>query len=289
MNLSRTALVVAGVILVGVTGFQLRSAQKPSAVPSSPSIQQKQDRVTAEGRVSAYPGSEVTVGTEVAGLIVRLAVEEKARVRKGDLIAELRSDELRAALAEARARVGEAEADIRLFDAEVDRAEKLWKEDVGSKQAVDRATRDRESAIARRETARATVDRLEASLDKMRIVAPIDGVVVHRFHDRGENVEAGQTLVTIANLEKLRVEAEVDEFDVARLKIGAKVSVTADGYDGVKWSGTIEEIPDAVSARKLKPEDPGRLSDTRVLLAKVALTEPTPLKLGQRVEVAIEF
>ena len=39
--------------------------------------------------------------------------------------------------------------------------------------------------------------------------------------------------------------------------------------------------------RRLKPQDPGRPSDTRVLLVKVALDEKTPLKLGQRVEVEI--
>jgi hypothetical protein len=52
--------------------------------------------------------------------------------------------------------------------------------------------------------------------------------------------------------------------------------------------GKIEEIPDSVVARKLKPEDPGRPTDTRVLLVKVALLEKTPLKLGQRVEMEIK-
>jgi hypothetical protein len=49
----------------------------------------------------------------------------------------------------------------------------------------------------------------------------------------------------------------------------------------------VEEIPDAVMARRLKPQDPGRPSDTKVLLVKIALGGKTPLKLGQRVEVAI--
>ncbi len=47
----------------------------------------------------------------------------------------------------------------------------------------------------------------------------------------------------------------------------------------------MEEIPDEVEGRKLKPEDPGKPTDTRVLLVKVAFDEATPLKLGQRVEV----
>ena len=54
------------------------------------------------------------------------------------------------------------------------------------------------------------------------------------------------------------------------------------------WCAPPEEIPDAVSARQLRPQDPGRPSDTRVLLVKVAAREPLPLKLGQRAEVEID-
>ena len=60
------------------------------------------------------------------------------------------------------------------------------------------------------------------------------------------------------------------------------------GFDGKQWRGTIEEIPDAVTSRRLKPLDASKPIDTRVLLVKIALNEPTPLKLGQRVEVQIQ-
>jgi hypothetical protein len=53
------------------------------------------------------------------------------------------------------------------------------------------------------------------------------------------------------------------------------------------WRGTVEEIPDQVVPRRIRPEDPGRPTDTRILAVKIALAGPTPLKLGQRVEVEI--
>ena len=62
----------------------------------------------------------------------------------------------------------------------------------------------------------------------------------------------------------------------------------AEGYDGKAWRGKVEEIPDSVVGRRLKPQDPGKPEDTRVLLVKIALLEPTPLKLGQRVEIRID-
>ena len=60
------------------------------------------------------------------------------------------------------------------------------------------------------------------------------------------------------------------------------------GNDGKSWRGKVEEIPDSVVGRRLKPQDPGKPGDTRVLLVKIALLEPTSLKLGQRAEIRID-
>jgi RND family efflux transporter MFP subunit len=285
MNSRRIIIPLVGILLVGALLFQARAASGTSKTAAAPAPVAPEG-FTVEGRVAAYPGAEVLVGSDRAGTIVRLAVQEKDRVRKGDLIAELRSDELRAEVAEARARVSEAEADIRLFETEVERTRQLWDRAVGTKQSYDRAVRDRDAARARRQTALASVDRLEALVDKTRIVAPIDGVVIERMVDRGETIEAGDPLVTIADLTKLRVETEVDEFDVARVRAGGEAKITAEGLND-SWIGEVEEIPDAVTSRRLKPQDPSRPIDARVLLVKIALPAGTPLKLGQRVEVEL--
>jgi RND family efflux transporter MFP subunit len=263
-----------------------REAAKPAAAASAPGP--ASGGVAAEGRVAAYPGAEVVVGTDLAGTIVVLKVQEKEKVRRGQLLAELRSDDHRAALQEARARVLEADADIRLAEAEVERARSLWEREVGSRQAVDKAVRDVDAARARRATAAATADRLEAVLAKTRMLSPIDGVVLTRHADAGETVEAGQRILTVADLSKTRVEAELDEFDSGRVRLGDEVRITAEGFDGQFWKGKVEEIPDAVVGRRLKPQDPGKPEDTRILLVKIAFQETTPLRLGQRVEIRIE-
>lgn len=274
------------ILLVAATVAQVSATRDVRSVPPAQQTKIERARVVAEGRLVAYPGAEVTVGTDVAGTIDRLTVDEKDVVRKGDVLAVIRADDTRAALAESRARVGEAEADIRLFELEVERAKNLWQQDVGSKQAWEKALRDLDSARARRASARAEVNRLEASVAKTVITAPIDGVVITRWSHAGETVAAGERLVTVANLHKTRVEAEVDEFDAARMRLGAKTVVKAEGFDDT-WMGTIEEIPDTVVNRRLKPQDPSKPIDTRVLLVKIAFDGQTPLKLGQRVEVQI--
>ncbi len=282
-------------LLVALPALALAAAlaaalHRPAGADASPTrplvVAAEASRVVADGRVVTYPGAEVTVGTDFAGTVVELLVSEKDRVAKGQPIARLDASVEERALQEARARVAEAEADLRLAEAERARAEQLLAGNVGSRQALEKAERDRDAASARRETALAESERLRALVAKSRLFAPIDGVVTERWVDAGETVDRGARVVTIADLSRLRVEAEVDEADTARVAAGTPVAVKAEGETRA-WRGTVEEVPDAVTTRRLKPQDPARPTDTRVLLVKVALLETEGLKLGRRVELLI--
>lgn len=290
MPISKTiklALAMLALLSSAACTKQPETPERNAAAEPTPAIAAAGGRVIAEGRLVAYPNAEVVISSELAGVILHLPVEEKNTVHKGDLLAELKADELRAALAEARAKTAEAQADLHLAKVEVARSEKLWNQQMGSKQMLERAQRDRDAAQARFKTGQASVQRIGAALDKALILSPIDGTVIARNANPGEMVEAGTRLVTIANLGRTRVEAEVDEYDIGRIKAGMPAAVTAEGFGSIAWKGQVEEIPDQVVGRRLRPQNPGKPSDTRVLLVKVALLEPTPLKLGQRVEVTI--
>jgi HlyD family secretion protein len=285
---TRTMLVSAllGVGLLTATVIQARSASgRPAPAPRVPAGPRG---VAAEGRVSAYPGSEVRLAAERGGRITRVLVEEGQVVKKGALLAEIESDELRAALAESRARVAEAQAELKLADLNRDRRERLVREQIVARHDLDQASRDLDIARARLETAAAEVTRYEAQIRKTRIVAPLSGTVIARQVDAGETVETGDHTFTMANLDRLRIEAEADEADAGALSVGAPVAISADGYEGRSWPGRIEEIADAVTLRQLKAQDPGRPTDTRIVAVKVAFLEEAPLKLGTTVELRIE-
>jgi HlyD family secretion protein len=242
-------------------------------------------RVMAEGCVVAYPGAEVVVGSEAAGRIVTLDVREGSTVHKGELLAALNADDLNAQLAEAEAKEAEAEADVRFFERESRRDEVLIARRAAAVQDLDAHHRGMETARARRSAAKAEQARCRALIAKTRVIAPIDGVVTARHAHPGEMVGVGDRILTIADMSLLRVEAEVDEFDARRVVKGARADVTAEGHPGASWRATIEEVPDVVVGRRLRPQDPGRPIDARVLAVKVAFSEATPLKLGQKVEV----
>jgi len=280
---------LAGGALVGATVLQARAVQTGPHATAATTLAAAPAPVgiAAEGRVVAYPGAEVRVGAERAGRLVRVLVEEGARVQKGQLLAEIDSDELRAELAEASAHVTEAAAEVRLADATLARRRKLQEEGVVAAHDFDQAERDFATAQARALTARATVTRYEALLAKSRIAAPIAGTVTVRKVDAGQMVETGDHAFTVADLARLRIEGEAHEADAGGVAKGAEVRITADGYPGRSWRGTIEEVPDSVTLRRIKPQDPSRPTDVRVLAVKVAFAETVPLRLGTTVDLRI--
>jgi RND family efflux transporter MFP subunit len=277
-----------GLGLAVATALQARSAAVTATAPRpAGAAGAARGDVAAEGRVVTYPGAEVRVSAERGGRLVRLDVQEGDPVRKGQVLAEIESDELRAALAEARGRVGEAEAEVRLAELNRDRRRQLLAERIVSAHDADEADRDLDRARARIAAAQAESARYEAQMRKSRIVAPVSGTVTARHVDAGETVETGDAVVTVADLGRLRVDAEADEADAGALAVGSAASITADGYPGHAWKGRVEEVADSVTLRKLKPQDPSRPTDTRILAVKVAFDEPSPLRLGTTVELKI--
>ncbi len=284
-----SAVVLVG---VGVAGYLLgHRAEQAPATPVQPPVTVAAPKagagVAAEGKIVAYPGAEVLVASENAGIVRTMRVHEQETVRKGQVLAELRNSDLLAAREEARARVREAEADIRLAGSDNGRTRDLVQRQFISRQALDRTERDLSAAQARLSSAQASLQRIDAQIDKTRIVAPIAGTVVIRHVDDGEAVAEGGPVATLADLGRLRVEAEIDEFDIGRIRMGDPVTLTAEGFENQRWQGRVEELPDAVRERAIRPQDVARPTDARVLLVKVALLERVPLKLGQRVEVTI--
>jgi RND family efflux transporter MFP subunit len=287
--LGMVGLGIGGLGLVGTTAIQARGPAGPApAEGTKTTAAATPSPVAAEGRVVAYPGAEVKVGVERAGRVVRVRVQEGDAVKKGDLLAEIESEELRAGLAESRARVHEAEAELRMAELNLDRRQKLVDQGIVAVHDRDQATRDIDIARARRETALATVARYEAQIRKSYVLAPITGHVIARRIDAGQTTEAGDQAFTLADLGRVRIEGEAHEADAGQIALGAPVVITAEGYPGRSWKGRVEEIPDAVTLRRLKPQDPSRPTDTRILAVKVAFAEPNPLKLGTTVELKID-
>ncbi len=241
------ATATVGATLAGLTLMQALSAGTPPP-PSTASRRNAPAQVAAEGRVVTYPGADVKVAAEWSGRVTRVLAVEGQSVRKGDLLLETDGSEIAAAQAAAQARAAEAEADIRLAETSRDRFTKLLAEGVVAQADLDRTVRDLENATARKLSAEADAKRQDASLRKTRVYAPIAGTVITRDVDAGESVNAGQVAFTLADLSRLRVDAEADESDAGRLAVGGRAQISSNAFPGQSWNGTVEEVADMVVA-----------------------------------------
>lgn len=287
-KLALASIVTGALAAAGVFADRSLHAKPRAAEPTPPSNTATKTRtVRADGRIVARPGAQVTVGAEAAGAVVKVVAHEGLRVKKGEVLLELRHAEQAAALQEARAVSFEAAARVRAREADLKRSRALVSSGSVARHEADATAEEQRVAAARLAAAQATITRLGAALDRTRVVAPIDGVVVERTIEEGETVVPGTPLFTIVDLDRLRVEAEIDEFDLGRVALGAVAEIRAESFPGQAWKGSVEEIPAALTKRRLRPLDPARPTDTSVLLAKVSLPSGTPLKVGQRVSLTL--
>ena len=205
----------------------------------------------------------------------------------GGALAEIDASELMAGRDEAKARLEEAMAEKQLARLNADRKARLFAEGILPAFDRDAADRDVEITVARIETANASIRRFDATIAKTRMVAPIAGTVTSRLVNAGQMVDRSDPAFVIADLSRLRIEGEAHEADADRVAIGAQVEIRADGFPGQSFRGRVEEIPGSVTLRRIKPQDPARPTDVRVLALKVAFNGKTPLKLGATVDLVV--
>ena len=204
-----------------------------------------QQTVMATGVVRPVVGAEVEVGSRISGRLVRLPVKVGDSVEAGDLLAELDAAGLDAQVAQAEANLVLAQAERALAQTVFDRKQRLVDEEIIPRTDLDVAFRDLEVAAARTENARAGLRGAEINRGYSRIEAPIRGVIAEVTTREGETVAASfaaPTFVTIIDLERLEVQAYVDETDIGRIFVGQPATFTVDTYNDVEFEATVTAI-----------------------------------------------
>ena len=148
---------------------------------------------------------------------------------------------------------------------------------------------DVEIARADAEDAKGRLDEARAYLDKSRIHSPIDGVVLRKHRRAGEMVSVNfdTPVVTVGDIGRLRVRADVDEKDVAKVRLGQKAYMTADAYGNRRFGGTVMRIAKLLGRKNVRTDDPAEKSDTKILEVLIDLDETDHLPVGLRMDVFI--
>jgi RND family efflux transporter MFP subunit len=278
-------LALGGVIYYGIhsrveADSRLRTATDAAAVMAVNVIHPRPDAPSNElilpGNTEAF--SDAPIFARTSGYVTHWSVDIGARVKKGQVLAELETPELVQQLRQARADLATAETMNTLADITAARSRNLFSEHAISAQDSDNAAHSQAASISTVESHRANVARLEQLESFATITAPFDGVITARHTDVGALVDSGsgakQGLFQLAAINRLRVYVRVPEAQSRTAVTGTKVRLTLDEFPARIFAGTLVRNASAI--------DPV----SRTLLVEVDVDNPEGLLLpGAYVQV----
>lgn len=255
--------VVLAVLVLGLSGYVAwdklgdripylsRSATSATAavrlitVAAQPATADAAPVLTATGKIVS--DHQVEVATKVSGQVVALHFEQGDHVQQGQLLAEIDDEGPRARRDEAAARLARARADLAYQETNFARVERLFRDRQASDIELADARRALEMARAELAAGEATLAYVEKILRDCRVTAPISGVVLERNVEVGDFVaaEGGRGAManaqfgSIADMTKLRVEVDVSELDVHRLRRGLPCAIVPDAHKNRRYQGHV--------------------------------------------------
>ena len=248
--------IIAGLILGGLAWFNfafkpnmiktiMASQVPPPATVTSEAAKAEKwiDQLPSIGTLISSHGVDMT--SQVAGIVTEVYLESGADAERGSSLVQLDIAVELADLASAKATLQEAEVGFQR------------QADLIAKRVTSEANLD--TARAKRDTALAAVKKIEAVIAQKTIKAPVSGRLGIRKVERGQYVSPGMVLVTLQQLDPIRVDFPMPEQLISKLRVGQQLEVTVDTFPNEVFKGEIESLDARVS------------QDTRTLLVRGSL------------------
>lgn len=269
-----------------IAGRQADPSSAQTAVPVRVvQVNPKQTRRNIEAVGSLFPYEEVSVSSEVEGKVERVFVDVGDRVSRGQPMVkvspaelELSLEQQQAALRQARARLGlpeggddlkdvraaaevkKAEADLNDADQKYKRAKVLFEQGLMPRQDLDEAESRYKAARAAYDLSVQVVENLRAQLAQSRaltslaqkkvadsiIRAPFAGQVKERSVTQGQYLKVQSPVMTIVNVNPLRVRLKVPEKMAAWVRTDQIVTISVEAYSNREFTGKLTRINPSV-------------------------------------------
>jgi len=219
---------------------ETREMAVPTVAVATPQQAAAPQEIVLPGTMQAF--ADAPIYARVNGYLKRWTVDIGARVRAGQLLAEIDTPELDQQLQQARADLATAEANSRLANTTAERYRDLITSDSVSRQDLDNANGNLEAKQAAVEASRANVRRLEQLHAFRRIEAPFDGVITARNIDVGALIDSGSNakeLFHLAAMHKLRVFINVPEVYSRAAMPGLRAELALKEFPDRRFTGTL--------------------------------------------------
>ncbi|MSQ72853.1 MAG: efflux RND transporter periplasmic adaptor subunit [Betaproteobacteria bacterium] len=243
------AATVTGVALTSAGNAQEKAAEKSVGKPAltvtwiSPQSAQMPFEVQATGSIAAW--QEAIIGAEAGGLrVTEVRVNVGDVVSRGQVLATLAAETIEADLAQSRANLAEAEAALADARANAARAREVQASGTLSQQQVAQLLTAEKTGEARMLAARAQVAAQEIRLKHATVTAPDSGSISARVATVGAVVPQGQELFRLIRGDRLEWRAEVTSAEIARIRPGQAVTVTA--ATGASAAGRVRVVAPTV-------------------------------------------
>ncbi|WP_297100900.1 efflux RND transporter periplasmic adaptor subunit [uncultured Draconibacterium sp.] len=240
--------------------------------------------ITANGKIQ--PETEVKISPDVAGEIVELHVEDGDAVEQGKLLCVIKPEmyvsavnRSEAAVNSSKARQAQAEAQLIESELSYKRSKQLYEKGTipvsqfeSAEAAYKVAQAEARAAQYSVLSAQASLDEAEEQLIKTKIYAPITGTISALNVEKGERVVGtsmmvGTEMMTVADLNKMEVQVEVNENDIVKVMKGDTALVEVDAYLNRKFKGIVTEIANSASVTGTSSDQVTNF-DVKVLLLK---------------------
>src|SRR3954470_2836056 len=245
-------LVVTGIRAREDSSAKLREWTDKQAVPTVavvlPDARILNATIDPPGRLEAY--YRAPIFARVSGYLKSWNADIGARVKAGQVIAEIEAPDLDQQLLQARADLVSQQSSAKLSEATLNRRKTLVASNFVSAQEIDERTADLNNKRAAVNSGQANVERLEALAGYKKITAPFDGVVTQRNTDVGALISGGTgtgpAMFVISDIKKLRVYVDVPQNYVPAIRMGAKAVITVPDYPNRTFDATVEASSQSV-------------------------------------------
>ena len=242
-----TIIVVISVVAVAIGLYFILKASSKDAYrldTTKLSVNKITTTVTATGTIA--PIIEITVGTQVSGIISKIYVDFNSVVKKGQILAELDKTNLQSDYNSQLLNLNSSKTQYDFQQKNFDRSNDLHSKSLISDIDFETAKYNYELAVSTYKLNQSNLKKSQTNLDYATIHSPIDGVVISRAVEEGQTVAASfstPTLFTIAkDLTKMQVVANVDEADIGTVKQGQRVTFSVDAYSADLFEGDVTQV-----------------------------------------------
>lgn len=240
--------------------FSSNSKQETTYLTESVTRGNVEKTVIASGSVESV--NEVNVGAQASGKITKLYVKLGQEIKKGEMIADIDSttqintlNTKKAALVSYQAQLKAKKTAYDVALSSYNRLSKLYTQRATSldsvntaKSTLDNAKAEMEAIEANIKQAEIEVSTAETNVGYTKITAPMDGTVISVPVSEGQTVNANQTtptIVTIADLSKMKIKPEISEGDITKVKAGQEVSFTILSDSQTVYHSVIDSVDPA--------------------------------------------